>query len=532
MAKRIAYTFLFSLIITLVLCTNDLIYSFYNEYYIFDFRPKYLFYPFIYFLVTSFIKRLSLRNIALGWACLGSLVQLIHYQYFGNHIQSTEFLLLSSNVSEIAESLGSELNKMILPVFTSTISFLLILFISKKFEGKGLTFKNSSLIFPIAMIIHILVGFSYIYFANGKLRNWQTRELYPRSGEHSLHTFMKSTNFLFSGIIPKRFFGNHNDYLELSTPKIVENNPKRNVILVFGESLRWDRLSLYGYSEKTTPFLDSLNTDSLVTYRKIFSGGTMTKVSFATLLNRLKYPDTNQLVDGENNLFKLAKDNGFNTSFISGQSKNEVETLIDLFRFENVDLYENRTTLKNNYNLSGSYDMDIVKYIENCKFNDNDNFILIQQRGSHSPYNYYSDDFNIFENPYDNTVSYTDSFLKRIYNYFRKVLGNDTYLIYVSDHGEFLGEDGKKGHGWIHPTIYEVPLVFLGLKRDDPFYQKAKSVRSHFELSNLICNILGYETDDPDSSTIYVNGSELDGLAGYMKVTMNGDSVTNRIIFK
>jgi len=87
--------------------------------------------------------------------------------------------------------------------------------------------------------------------------------------------------------------------------------------------------------------------------------------------------------------------------------------------------------------------------------------------GSHGPqyYKRYPDAFSQFEpacrkaspqectdkeiiNAYDNTILYTDHVLSLLIDYLKKEKSNfDTFLIYASDHGESLGENGVYLHG-------------------------------------------------------------------------------------
>ncbi len=98
---------------------------------------------------------------------------------------------------------------------------------------------------------------------------------------------------------------------------------------------------------------------------------------------------------------------------------------------------------------------------------DQDAFIVLHQKGSHGPAYYlrYPDSFKVFEpvcstsqldqcprqeiiNAYDNTILYTDYFLSRVIDFLKT--NSDrfyTAMIYVSDHGESLGEDNIYLHG-------------------------------------------------------------------------------------
>ena len=99
-----------------------------------------------------------------------------------------------------------------------------------------------------------------------------------------------------------------------------------------------------------------------------------------------------------------------------------------------------------------------------------DLLVVLHQKGSHGPeyYKRYPDRFERFTpvcssnlpqdcdrqsivNAYDNTILYTDYVLDRLIELLEKDARrahNDTALLYLSDHGESLGENGLYLHGF------------------------------------------------------------------------------------
>ena len=109
-------------------------------------------------------------------------------------------------------------------------------------------------------------------------------------------------------------------------------------------------------------------------------------------------------------------------------------------------------------------------------------FIVLHTIGSHGPtyYRRYPDEFKQFTptcdteeiqtctkeqivNTYDNTILYTDHILSSIIDILKKFPAYETGLLYVSDHGESLGENGIYLHSlpyWIAPKEQtSVPMV-------------------------------------------------------------------------
>ena len=93
-------------------------------------------------------------------------------------------------------------------------------------------------------------------------------------------------------------------------------------------------------------------------------------------------------------------------------------------------------------------------------------FVTLHQTGSHGPayYNKYPPEFEYFKpvcktvqiakcsdeelnNAYDNTIRYTDSLIADLITQLERMTDVNATLIYVSDHGQSLGEDGYYLHG-------------------------------------------------------------------------------------
>ncbi|TQR40828.1 lipid A/FlgG phosphoethanolamine transferase EptC [Campylobacter sp. MIT 12-8780] len=139
--------------------------------------------------------------------------------------------------------------------------------------------------------------------------------------------------------------------------------------------------------------------------------------------------------------------------------------------------------------------------------------IVLHLQGSHGPtyYKRYPSEFRRFEptcdtnelqecsseaiiNTYDNTLLYTDFLLSKIITLLQKE-DQESSLIYVSDHGESLGENGI----YLHAMPYafapleqtEIPLIFYS--NDTTLMQTAKA-HSNYELSHdyIFSTLLGY----------------------------------------
>lgn len=368
---------------------------------------------------------------------------------------------------------------------------------------------------------------------DGKINNRKANLFYPRPKEHSYSNFVRSSNNFLGGILPKKIMGKFPQFEILPSPILNGIEPDANVVLIIGESLRNDKLSLLGYDKPTTPILDSCK--SILFSSSIFSGGLMTVTSTSVLLNRLKYPGMmNQTIQGTNNLFRNAKKNNFQTYYISNQTKSSVRYMNNIASRKNIDLYCTKDDMNKYSGNLTSYDEDLISILKEIDLNKN-NFIVLNQRGSHSPYDkQYPDNFDVFQNSYDNTVLYTDFVLSKVIEYFRKNSKKETYILFTSDHGELLGEHNKSGHGWFEKEVYNVPFIFISLNTDKDFSEVVKNIKCHYDVSNFVTTLLGYDIKEENSNKreIYVNSSDLDALAGYMKITIEQDSIISKEIIR
>ncbi len=240
------------------------------------------------------------------------------------------------------------------------------------------------------------------------------------------------------------------DTLSYSLP-----NDSLVVVFVLGESLRADHLSINGYYRETTPYLQ--NEEQMYSIANIYSEYTHTNRSLPHILTRADSVHEERAFD-ETSFITLFKNSGFKTSWISNQDPaytyiyflNECDTIIHAHPERTVYVY------------SEWLDEDLLPALDSLLSNiSQPNLIILHTIGSHWFYNnHVSDELRKFSpvaenrvitkntseeiiNAYDNTVVYTDFFLKQVINRLRD---RNAIMIYLSDHGEALGENGN----WLH----------------------------------------------------------------------------------
>ena len=520
--KSIATLFIKAFIILVLFNLADVLYHKYNSNY--DTIEIFTFNLWFYLNIVAILlfKNLYIRIAFLSILLMSILFEFLHYQYFGTYIQPISFYQFANNTDEVFLSFFDEIKNMIIPfiiVFAITIS-IAVLNITKKINSYRNTLLGSLLLI-ISFIYGGVITHKNLHLKSGKLLDKQARKLLPMPKNHSAVNFARSLNYFLIGIVPKKILANNSEKFPiLKEPKLKEKNINANIVFIIGESLRAKQLHILGYNLNTTPTLEKLDG---IFANTIFATGVVTKSSVSAILNRVKYPGlTSQMVQMKNNLFYLAKNIGFNTYFYSQQSNSSLKILKNFIGLRYIDEYASREMLKKKLKHAKGYDIKLLQALQTVNLNNN-NFVVLHMRGSHSPYHkQYPKKFNKFKNPYNNTVLYTDYFLNEVIKYLKQNSKKPTYIIFTSDHGELLHEHGRNGHGWFFKEVYRVPFIFYAINSDKNL--PLDKIQSHFHVATLVAKLLGYDVNIQKEDTIYVNGSDIDGLAGYLKIKVDKDN--------
>jgi len=233
------------------------------------------------------------------------------------------------------------------------------------------------------------------------------------------------------------------------------------VILVVGETARKDRFSLNGYSKKTNPFTEKEN---VVSFTNVTSCGTSTAISVPCMFshfgrNNFSVDDANST---ENLLDVLSHTKDINVLWRDNNSDSKGVAI--RAKFEDYKSSATNTICDAECRDIGML-VGLQEYINNVK--EKDIVIVLHQMGNHGPayYKRYPPEFEVFKpvcrtsefskctneeigNAYDNAIRYTDFFLSKVIALLRHNSVNfNTGMLYISDHGESLGENGIYLHG-------------------------------------------------------------------------------------
>ncbi|MEN4673140.1 phosphoethanolamine transferase EptA [Pantoea agglomerans] len=372
-----------------------------------------------------------------------------------------------------AESMALLTPKMIVVIFFTGI-FMAVLAFWPAFKKsvpvwKGVLERALSLVISVVLIAVIAMLFYKDYAS--LFRN-----------NHELVKSLSPSNFIAASLS----YYNHRERANLPLVKIGEdahqlphmlNGPKKNLtILVVGETSRAANFSLGGYSRPTNPLLAE---DDVVYFPDVSSCGTSTAVSVPCMFSnmpRKHYDDA--LASHQEGLLDIIQRAGLSVLW----NENDAGCKGACERIPNQDM----TAL----NLPGMcikgecYDEvlfhGLEEYIKQLQGNG---LIVLHTIGSHGPtYNHrYPPAFRKFTptcetkqiqecsqaqliNTYDNTILYADYIVDKAIELLKAHQEEfTTSLVYLSDHGESLGEKGVYLHGLPYAIAPEaqtrVPLL-------------------------------------------------------------------------
>ena len=291
----------------------------------------------------------------------------------------------------------------------------------------------------------------------------------------------------------------------------------RLLVLVVGETVRAQDWGLNGYVRQTTPQLAALAQAPAgpINFTHVMACGSSTEISLPCMFSpwgRAHYDKDR--IDHSQSLLHVLEHAGIHTLWRDNQTG--CKGVCEGLAFESFE----HGTVSGACTAEGCFDEAMLHGLaERIAANPGDQVVVLHQLGNHGPayYTRYPAAFRQFTpecetsdldrcnrdeivNAYDNAVLYTDDFLARTIRFLGEQGERDTALIYLSDHGESLGEDGLYLHGVpyaIAPdTQTHVPMLmwlspgFSAARGIDTACMKARS-NDDVSQDNLFHSVLG-----------------------------------------
>ncbi len=292
--------------------------------------------------------------------------------------------------------------------------------------------------------------------------------------------------------------------IRLPDAKIVTES-KDVCVLMIGESARSMNFSLYGYEKKTNPYLEKDSVYALTAQ----ASDTQTTTGVKAILD---HKPTGKLYEILPNYL----------------NRNGVDVI---WRANNwgqpplhIEKYYSAKALKEKYpGADSKYDGILLAGLkEEILSNESDKILIVLHTStSHGPaYNTkYPKDFEVFTpvcetvevsksnreeliNAYDNSIVYTDWLIHSVIEVLRDIPQRRSCMMFVSDHGESLGENNLYMHGVpvrIAPKE-QLDIPFIVWTSDDLLVIDEKKEVGHYNVFHSVMGFLGLESDIYDPS--------------------------------
>lgn len=328
----------------------------------------------------------------------------------------------------------------------------------------------------IGLSLTVIVAISSVFYSN-----------YASVGRnnHELISYITPYKLLNSSykFVRNQYFTPPLKFKVLDTsPSIVRESTRKHVtVMVLGETARAQSFSLNGYNKPTNQFTDK---QGVVSFSNMHSCGTATAVSVPCMFSRLNKENYDKRkATSQQNAVDLVHLAGADVLWISNNN-GSCKGVCTRVKTLKVDTSKTNPLCDGEY----CYDEALLKPLRK-KLNNlthQNTLIVLHMIGSHGPtyFKRYPIEKRVFSpdcqrsdiqncseqqlvNTYDNTIAYTDFVLSQVITGLSDLAETDdveTSLLYVSDHGESLGENGIYLHGLPYTFAPEeqthVPMIY------------------------------------------------------------------------
>jgi len=395
-------------------------------------------------------------------------------------------------------------------IFLTGVLPVLFLFFVKITPSKSLLKALWSRIVLIVVALLLLSGIYMLYYKS-----------YAAVGRNNsyLNKMINPSHFYYTvRYLKKKYFTKKLKYVELGKDAkvLVSKNKKPTLmVLVLGETARAQNSSYNGYKRDTNPYTKDLG---ILAIQDVATCGTATAVSVPCMFSNLSRKNYNrERANTQDNVLDILKHAGVDILWKDhdGGDKGVAKHLNPT----HIPMHDDTQSCKDN----ACYDEVLLQGLDQfVNVNNKDKLITLHIAGSHGPTYWlrYPKEMAHFtpacnrsdidkcsdeelRNVYDNTLVYTDYFLSRTIALLEQYADHyNVALMYLSDHGESLGENGFYLHGspYFMAPIEQRRVPWYLWMSDE--YAKAKGIdraclekkvkEGNYSHDNFFHTLLGY----------------------------------------
>lgn len=444
-------------------------------------------------------------NCIIGYFAVLQLMQLSHISFTGMPLAPYDIGKMFSERMEIGIAIRSSLQDH-WPVLLAWGLPYLALFV---IYNRGLPRYRVTLRWPswVAMVLILATLGSKFHRATER----DMIAFLPGPTRSSLHNSINSFSYYWVRLLGRQDTFTrpaYKDYEVVAAPFV---DAPEHIWIILTDSLRYDRLGLFGYERDTTPQLSAMYESGIVSKKKGIAASVATLASLPLFINVVQEPgNLRALEEGWGNLYRHAQAAGYRTFWLSSQESKVMHGIST----NHVDVRISRED--HMLSFSAKDDFALLDILEKQDFGEK-SFVIINLRTVHSPYeeNYDSagDRYRKWpdgpeiesetrkNNQYDNAVYALDALLAESIQSMARLTKGDRLWLMTSDHGQMLGETGRWGHNRLTPEVAAIPVVLSqirDLESDLPYRLPDKDHLSHYELGKFILQKLNLHLFNPN----------------------------------
>jgi len=315
-----------------------------------------------------------------------------------------------------------------------------------------------------------------------------------------------------------------------------------NLLFILIDTLRADRLSMYGYERATSPFLDSVAASG-VRFDRHLAQSSWTKCSMASLWTGLYPPRTgvtrfnHALPEDALMPAEVFRENGFQTTGIYRNG-----WVSGYFGFDQgFDVYAKPTARpvpaairRENPTLTNQgTDMDVAETaVEFLRLHGDERwFLYLHLMDVHEfLYDIESAIFGTSNSDiYDSAILHEDYVMEKLFAELEKLgLKENTLIVISSDHGEAFGERGFEGHAReVHRETTEVPwLISFPFRLEEGIVVENRT--ANVDVWPTILDLMGINALDDETDDEVDGVSRRDEILAGGKFERPADDPSNR----
>lgn len=392
-----------------------------------------------------------------------------------------------------------------------TINYEIIASFFEASQSEALHFLNVKMF--MCLIFSAMLGFLCIYTLKyGRIEEDKNKRIMMMTIVFSLGCTFGDSDWA-SNIMPHNLIKDSGIYFlektalvkkRLNIAKVYKHSFNKeeddlNVVLIIGESARRDHFSLSGYKRETSPYMKE--EKNLIYYEDVTACYPLTRVAVPCMLTRATR-DNRKASAAETSFIGVFKEVGFYTTWLGMQG---TYSILDAPYFDLAKESNKSMLIGVDVAVFSSNDSNLLPFVDQffAEHKEGNNLLVLHTYGSHFHYeDRYPEEFRKYTptcfkkhfltemthctveevyNSYDNSILYTDYFIKNVID---RVRDKNALVIYTPDHAESFGENGRYLHG-THNADEQIAVNMLVWASD-------KYMELHPE---YIANLRNYQKD-------------------------------------